>query len=308
MLDANRCLSWSTQRPARSRRSTVRAIGDAVYGCDICQDVCPWNRGVEKRRAGEPPPASATVDLVAWLEADGADLLDRYDAALRPAPRSALPEAERARRARQHRRTGARRRDRAVPRRRRPAAARARGMGARAAARAAAGQDDAMTGAVDRFRGLERWIAWLRLGAVPFALFQVAVAHYQPGYRALGLAAHRRLRRRCARALPLSRRDLDDRGAGAARRSPRSPSTRRSSPPSRSSSRTRPGRRRASCSSSPSSRRPCATASSARPRSRSRSLPVARRVRDPARPPLRAAHVPLRLRDVPARHRGASSG
>jgi epoxyqueuosine reductase len=49
-----------------------------VYGCDICQDVCPWNRGVEKRRAGEQP-GEAFVSLVDWLEADDAALRTRYD-------------------------------------------------------------------------------------------------------------------------------------------------------------------------------------------------------------------------------------
>ncbi len=39
-----------------------------------------------------------------------------------------------------------------------------------------------MSGAGERFRELERWIAWVRLGAVPFAVFQVAVSDYQPGY------------------------------------------------------------------------------------------------------------------------------
>jgi epoxyqueuosine reductase len=53
-------------------------LEDRVYGCDICQDVCPWNRGVERRRAGEQP-AEHDVSLLDWLEADGTELRERYD-------------------------------------------------------------------------------------------------------------------------------------------------------------------------------------------------------------------------------------
>jgi len=56
-------------------------LADQVYGCDICQDVCPWNRGVEKRRANaEPSPeAEPVVSLLDWLEADDRELASRYD-------------------------------------------------------------------------------------------------------------------------------------------------------------------------------------------------------------------------------------
>jgi len=84
VLDANRCLSYWTQAPHAVPAVYREALGDQVYGCDICQDVCPWNRGVEKRRAGAPAPASstATVSLRTWLEADAdalvADLARLY--------------------------------------------------------------------------------------------------------------------------------------------------------------------------------------------------------------------------------------
>jgi epoxyqueuosine reductase len=78
-LDANRCLSWSTQRPGSIPEAHRAALGDRVYGCDVCQEVCPWNRGVEKRRAHAQPEGPATVDLVAWLEADDDALRARYD-------------------------------------------------------------------------------------------------------------------------------------------------------------------------------------------------------------------------------------
>jgi epoxyqueuosine reductase len=52
-----------------------------VYGCDICQDVCPWNRGIEKRREGVRPPEGAEphVSLLDWLEAGDDELAQRYD-------------------------------------------------------------------------------------------------------------------------------------------------------------------------------------------------------------------------------------
>jgi epoxyqueuosine reductase QueG len=52
-----------------------------VYGCDICQDVCPWNRGVEKRRADEPLPDDATpmIWLADWLRGDGERLVAELD-------------------------------------------------------------------------------------------------------------------------------------------------------------------------------------------------------------------------------------
>jgi epoxyqueuosine reductase len=80
-LDATRCLSYWTQAPAAIPEEYRVELGAQVYGCDICQDVCPWNRGVEKRRAAtEPPPgAEPTVDLVEWLEADGEELVRRYE-------------------------------------------------------------------------------------------------------------------------------------------------------------------------------------------------------------------------------------
>ncbi len=80
-LDSTRCLSYWTQAPDAIPVEYRAELGGSVYGCDICQDVCPWNRGVEKRRAEAPLPAEAepTVSLVEWLEADGDALVQRFE-------------------------------------------------------------------------------------------------------------------------------------------------------------------------------------------------------------------------------------
>jgi epoxyqueuosine reductase len=80
-LDATKCLSYWTQSADPIPDAYREHLGRQVYGCDICQDVCPWNRGIEKRRAGEPLPdgAEPVVSLVDWLESDPDDLRRRYD-------------------------------------------------------------------------------------------------------------------------------------------------------------------------------------------------------------------------------------
>jgi epoxyqueuosine reductase len=81
VVDSTRCLSYWTQSSDPIPEEYRPELGVQVYGCDICQDVCPWNRGIEKRRAGESPPPDAepVVSLRAWLEAPGEELRERYD-------------------------------------------------------------------------------------------------------------------------------------------------------------------------------------------------------------------------------------
>jgi epoxyqueuosine reductase len=80
-VDSTKCLSYWTQAGNAVPEQYRAELGDQVYGCDICQDVCPWNRGVERRRADHPLPEGAepTVSLVEWLEADAEVLVERYE-------------------------------------------------------------------------------------------------------------------------------------------------------------------------------------------------------------------------------------
>lgn len=80
-LEATRCISyWTIEAGAEPPADLASRFGDWVYGCDICQEVCPYNRRASAgSMAGDRRIAGSWLDLD-LLEAfkDDADLLERY--------------------------------------------------------------------------------------------------------------------------------------------------------------------------------------------------------------------------------------
>jgi epoxyqueuosine reductase len=77
-LDATRCLTYWGQSRHSMPFDIREAMADRVYGCDSCQDACPWNRGVEERRSASAAAAPWGIDLRAWLEGDDSSIDEEW--------------------------------------------------------------------------------------------------------------------------------------------------------------------------------------------------------------------------------------
>ncbi len=76
VIDARRCLAWILQKPGVIDPSFLAVIGLKIYGCDICQDVCPYN-------ASQPyddcqSPDRIFEDILYFLSAGEKELLDKF--------------------------------------------------------------------------------------------------------------------------------------------------------------------------------------------------------------------------------------
>src|SRR5690606_36565362 len=92
VVDARRCLSWRLQDVGVFPREVREALGDRIYGCDECLEVCPPGRRAagadEDARPGGggdgdvegdgARTAGGRVDLLALLAATDEELLDRH--------------------------------------------------------------------------------------------------------------------------------------------------------------------------------------------------------------------------------------
>lgn len=90
VLDSTRCISYLTIELRGSMPEALRpAIGSHVYGCDICQEVCPWN--------GAPPVSDdpAWQPRAAWDGRTTSELAEMSDEELRGAMRGSAMQRTR---------------------------------------------------------------------------------------------------------------------------------------------------------------------------------------------------------------------
>ncbi len=76
VIDARRCLAWLVQAEGIFPIEYRAALGDRIYGCDDCQDVCPPNK-IRRRRPSPAGADEAWVDVLSVLDADDDTLLAR---------------------------------------------------------------------------------------------------------------------------------------------------------------------------------------------------------------------------------------
>jgi len=82
VLDARRCISYLTiEHKGPIPRDLRHLIGNRIFGCDICQEVCPWNRRFSQSTtepAFQPRPGAAASPLLDLMGLDDEGFGQRF--------------------------------------------------------------------------------------------------------------------------------------------------------------------------------------------------------------------------------------
>jgi epoxyqueuosine reductase len=81
VLDATRCISYLTIELRDAIPAELRpGLGDWIFGCDVCQDVCPWNHRapISGELAFQPQANENPVDLLELFTLDDAGFRARF--------------------------------------------------------------------------------------------------------------------------------------------------------------------------------------------------------------------------------------
>ena len=81
-IEANHCISYYTIELKKQNIETTsdRSYQDWAFGCDICQDVCPWNRFSHPHQESKFKPIEGLLSMSkdAWLEMEEVSFKARF--------------------------------------------------------------------------------------------------------------------------------------------------------------------------------------------------------------------------------------
>lgn len=84
VLDATRCISYLTIEHRAAIPEALRSgMGEWVFGCDVCQDVCPWNRRTPAasecdRESFDPLPEANPLLLIPLFDLNDEQFRQRF--------------------------------------------------------------------------------------------------------------------------------------------------------------------------------------------------------------------------------------
>ena len=77
-MDARRCLSFQTQDKGMMDLEFRKKIKTVIYGCDICQICCPYNKGIDSPPLVDIDPDLAQPELIPFLDLSNGQFKEKF--------------------------------------------------------------------------------------------------------------------------------------------------------------------------------------------------------------------------------------